>query len=435
MRNPTSFDLIIPEEVEAKIRHLCSKVHDVEWSGTLFYRVEGSLDDGTFKATCIDICVMDIGTGGYTEFKDTEDIISYRLEHDLLHAGIYEALIHSHNNMNAFFSGTDVNTLIDEGTDLNHFLSLIVCNAGQYVARITRKLKTVTKAEANIVYTKTVKYDTFEGETKILSDNERTEATKTEEKQEEVVEYFELRINKTEVPEPFKELDQRLEDIKKKKARPIRSYGYPTYQPNFGYSSEWRDNLQRLDSQQLPAIKTEEVPATQLKMFTEDGEEIAQAQTVRTEEEEVIEFYDSEKVPYQITRTLCVQLLCGTILASSRTNVNLHDWVKKMDRIYEERFGFLEDEYNYLRLQSWVEMLIEEMLTYSVDEKYEKEVIEKYKLGDDFEYEDTDAFMHLYSCAMYEFLDDLPDSKVKELMMESLEKYMPYGKDNDNTTK
>ena len=101
VRNSTSFDLIIPREIEEKIRHLCSKVHDVEWSGTLFYKVEGSLDDGTFKATCLDICVMDIGTSGFTEFKDTEDIIAYRLEHkeELLKPGVYEGLVHSHNNM------------------------------------------------------------------------------------------------------------------------------------------------------------------------------------------------------------------------------------------------------------------------------------------------------------------------------------------------
>lgn len=74
-------------------------VHDVEWSGTLFYTVTGSLDEGTFEATCMDICVMDIGTSGFTNFKDTSDIIDYRINHGLLRPGIYEGLIHSHNNM------------------------------------------------------------------------------------------------------------------------------------------------------------------------------------------------------------------------------------------------------------------------------------------------------------------------------------------------
>lgn len=94
-----SFDLDIPENIEAKIRYLCDRIHDIEWSGILFYKKEGNFDDGTFKATCIDICVMDIGSAGYTEYLDTSDIINYRLEHDLLHPGIYEGLIHSHNTM------------------------------------------------------------------------------------------------------------------------------------------------------------------------------------------------------------------------------------------------------------------------------------------------------------------------------------------------
>ena len=36
-----------------------------------------------------------------------------------------------------FFSGTDLNTLQEEGSDMNNFLSLIVNNAGQYTAAIT----------------------------------------------------------------------------------------------------------------------------------------------------------------------------------------------------------------------------------------------------------------------------------------------------------
>lgn len=91
--------MFIPKEVEAKIRHLCSVVHDVEWSGTLFYRYNGSLDDGTFKVTCVDLFVMDIGSSVYTEFKESADVISYRIDNDLLGDDIMEGLIHSHNNM------------------------------------------------------------------------------------------------------------------------------------------------------------------------------------------------------------------------------------------------------------------------------------------------------------------------------------------------
>ena len=40
-----------------------------------------------------------------------------------------------------FFSGTDKATLQSEGSDMNHFVSLIVNNAGKYTAGVTRKVK------------------------------------------------------------------------------------------------------------------------------------------------------------------------------------------------------------------------------------------------------------------------------------------------------
>ena len=140
MPGHTTYNLNIPANVEKKIRHLCTRVHDVEWSGILFYKVDGSFETNDLTATCLDICVMDIGSAGYTKFKDNADIISYRVEHpELLEPGVYEGLIHSHNTMSTFFSGTDTDTLGKEGDDVNHFLSLIVNNAGEYTARITRK--------------------------------------------------------------------------------------------------------------------------------------------------------------------------------------------------------------------------------------------------------------------------------------------------------
>lgn len=433
MKNATSFDLIIPEEVEAKIRHLCSKVHDVEWSGTLFYTVEGSLDDGTFKATCVDICVMDIGTTGYTEFKDTEDIISYRLNHrdTLLREGVYEALIHSHNNMKAFFSGTDLNTLLSEGSDLNHFLSLIVCNAGQYVARITRKLKTRTKAEAHIVYTKTVEYNSYEDRRIVITDGETSETDKTEEREETIIEYFELNINKAQVEEPFKELDDRLDEIKRGKYtyRPTTPY---TYHPGIGGYQPPVFNAQGepYSSAETPA-KEKSGKSNQLSMFGHEEVEYPSrpAIPVRTpQDDDFVEFYTVEKVPFQILKTLCTQLLLGSILATQQSNINLNNWVEKMDKVYAKRFGNLDnpDSYEVLRLKTWIDQMIENIIGYSVDKDYEDKVAAKYGLDDDYEYEDSDAFIHLYACDMITFLEDLPNSKVKDMMIESLIKQMPH---------
>ena len=42
--------------------------------------------------------------------------------------------------MATFFSGTDTDTLREEGNKRNHFVSLIVNNAGTYTAGITRKV-------------------------------------------------------------------------------------------------------------------------------------------------------------------------------------------------------------------------------------------------------------------------------------------------------
>jgi hypothetical protein len=422
VRNSSSFDLVIPEEVEAKIRHLCSKVHDVEWSGTLFYTVEGSLDDGTFKATCLDICVMDIGTGGYTEFKDTEDIIAYRLEHrdTLLQEGVYEALIHSHNNMSAFFSGTDENTLIEEGSDLNHFLSLIVCNAGHYVARITRKLKSKIKAEAHIVYTKNSQYNTYNNETIVLADEETSEVDKVEERESVVIEYFELNINKAEVEEPFKEIDERLDEIKTRKAKPKTKYAsyYSSYYQN------WRDSDE--DGMEFTGLEHHVPEGRQLAMFGHEEENNEEEETPAIELSPA-EFYLTEKVPQKIIKTLCTQLLFGSILANGEADIDLPKFVKRMDKAYEHRFGNLVDQFTYFRLSNWIEVLLEQLISYSVDKDYEDKIAKKYNLGDDYEYEESDAFIHLYAHGMILYLRTLPESDVKDMMIEGLINMMPKG--------
>ena len=168
-------ELIIPEEVQRIIKAWCYKSHNTEWSGTLWYSVEGSFEAKDLKIICKDIYVSDIGTAGYTEFDVKPEIVSYMCEKPEL-LDCYMGLIHSHNNMATFFSGTDTATLQEEGECRAHFVSLIVNNAGVYTAKITRKM--VEHLEGSLKQS----YPTWGGETKevgltqVNEDNEYLEA-------------------------------------------------------------------------------------------------------------------------------------------------------------------------------------------------------------------------------------------------------------------
>ena len=133
----SSYKLIIPQHVEGKIRTLLKEVHNIEWSGVLFYTYTGSFESDDLVLTCQDLIPMNIGSGAFTEFEVNEDVVTYMVSHDLLDCQM--GLIHSHHSMATFFSETDVNTLCEEGKDRINFLSLIVNNEGTYSARITEK--------------------------------------------------------------------------------------------------------------------------------------------------------------------------------------------------------------------------------------------------------------------------------------------------------
>lgn len=93
----TTYKLIIPEDLQKKIREWCFQFPNLEWSGVLFYSVEGSFAEENLTIQCKDMYICDIGTGAYTEFDHKADIINYADENDLLDC--YQGLIHSHNQM------------------------------------------------------------------------------------------------------------------------------------------------------------------------------------------------------------------------------------------------------------------------------------------------------------------------------------------------
>lgn len=92
-----SYKIIIPEEVEKKIRLLCREIHNIEWSGVLFYEIEGSFETNDLVVKCVDLYQMDIGNGAYTEYTMNPSVATYMIDHDLLTA--YQGHIHSHHSM------------------------------------------------------------------------------------------------------------------------------------------------------------------------------------------------------------------------------------------------------------------------------------------------------------------------------------------------
>ena len=132
------FSLKISDKLEKKIRVLCSKFPSTEWSGQLFYTYTGSLDKGDLAFVAEDLLFMDTGDATTTEFYlDEGNAAAYIADHELWSCQV--GLVHSHHSLQTFFSGQDTSMLKQEGANRNHFLSLIVNNAGTYSAKLTSR--------------------------------------------------------------------------------------------------------------------------------------------------------------------------------------------------------------------------------------------------------------------------------------------------------
>lgn len=211
MKRSSIYKLIVPENVEEKIRYLLRKFPSTEWSGVLFVTHQGSFENNDLVITCKDIYPMDLGNATFTEFTMNEDVAAYMSENiDLFDCDLQ--LIHSHHQMSTQPSGTDLNTLKEEGNERNCFVSLIVNNAGKYYAAITRKIQTKSEVTAKKLGTS---YEFFGDGSKELEHKDET-TTKVIEK--EIIEYFDLEVERHEVSNSLAYLDDRFDEIMEKKA-------------------------------------------------------------------------------------------------------------------------------------------------------------------------------------------------------------------------
>lgn len=337
------FKIVIPAEVEKKIRFLCKNIWDVEWSGVLFYKVEGAFEDKSLTIRCVDLFQMDIGTSAYTEFNVSPDMATYMVDHpELLEEGIYQGLIHSHNNMATFFSGTDTATLSAEGNDMAHFVSLIVNNAGKYTAGVTRKYKCVQTVSEK--YT----YPTWNGEVR--------EGVETFDIEEEKLEWFNLDIVFENATDDFEtEMMERIKEIKESKKKVVTPVykGYPQY-GNYGKNIAptkevgstspidkdkyyWEEERGWYKAKQLP-VKQGELPFDQ------------------PEEENLDIPYGVVTVDEDIVQSIVRQLVTSSIIISNESAVDVKKWANSMESLYRRRFGSVK-EFEYFA-SNYVDYLI-----------------------------------------------------------------------------
>ena len=148
--------LIVSSTLQDKIRFLHGRFFNREWSGPLIYTVQsGDLenpDDITIMAE--DLFLMDIGTAGGTDFEmDEKSTIEMYDSHEGLMTGdMRTGLIHSHHNMKSYFSSIDDSELVDNAKNYNIYVSLIVNNKNQYVARVAFPTSVKVKRENHYIY-------------------------------------------------------------------------------------------------------------------------------------------------------------------------------------------------------------------------------------------------------------------------------------------
>ena len=346
------FKIVIPAEVEKKIRFLCKNIWDVEWSGVLFYKVEGAFEDKSLTIRCVDLFQMDIGTSAYTEFNVSPDMATYMVDHpELLEEGIYQGLIHSHNNMATFFSGTDTATLSAEGNDMAHFVSLIVNNAGKYTAGVTRKYKCVQTVSEK--YT----YPTWNGEVR--------EGVETFNIEEEKLEWFNLDIVFEDATDDFEtEMMERLKEIKESKKKAI----IPVYKGGYLQYGNYGKNI----------APTKEVgstfPMEREKYYGEEGRGWYKAKEIPFKQPEELPVKQPEEenldIPYgvvtvdkDIVQSIVRQLVTSSIIISNESAVDVKKWANSMESLYRKRFRTVK-EFEYFA-SNYVDYLIN--YTYDTD--------------------------------------------------------------------
>ena len=262
-------------------------------------------------------------------------------------------------NTMTFFSGTDTETLREEGRDRNNFVSLIVNNAGSYTAAITRKVKSKQVSESVI-------YDFF-GEGEKSSSNEYS--TRVQE-----IEWYYLKVEKEDNGFSFPFMDERIKEIKK--AKEEKEKNKPVYTQSFQQSFQ---NLQH--SQKTSAVynfyNTGVGPANKIS-GNNNNKKVIQPSLFEDVDDypEYADFDDTtsfiskdgKEANRNILKSLLLQLITGSIILSNESKVDPVKWATSMVSLYNKRFKRPES----MGFRDWADNYIDYLTLYIDDKDLEK---------------------------------------------------------------
>ena len=262
--------------------------------------------------------------------------------------------------MKTFFSGTDTSTLLSEGQDTVHFVSLIVNNAGVYTAGVTRRIDKHVKAH----YTIATEYNTYGNNKVVVNANE----VKDEEFVKSAIEWFNLKIIKEEAPNNFADIDTRLSEIrtaKANRAKQVTSHvgtmgfsrgTFPTTivgeRPQYPIGNYGGQPVSTLNDREASSQTIAVPPKNKMDKQTTPNIENQQVNKVKEQElpfssQEELPFYLTEKYDEEIIKQIAFQVLTGSIMIDDVEDIDkwLKDFVEKdIDLLYLNRFGNFIDE-------------------------------------------------------------------------------------------
>lgn len=221
--------------------------------------------------------------------------------------------------MSTFFSGTDTSTLLEEGSDMHHFVSLIVNNAGKYTAGITRhpKVRQTIKEE----YT----YPTW-------GDND-IEGTREYKLEREFIEWYNLDIEIEGANNTFEdEMLSRIQEIRRTKKESAK---VPPVSSPYNY------DYHNFNSLKTPiSLSGNKVPAGSVNLsFSRDNSKQGSLFNTHDYEDDWNIDYSKIRISEDIIDWVVKQTITCSVIIPNSSNIDITKWANSMDSLYSKRFS------------------------------------------------------------------------------------------------